>query len=184
MKIAAFLGGGKAASPYMAALAYTALILVLVTVSAMSWINLQGRRAEVTALSDILMHLEGRNSQSARAVTGSGAGSYFLEGGTVTVAAAALLQRVIGVVTQHGGSVLSSQVDLQGTQSKDGFLNVIASCVMEQSALQEIVYDLEAGTPFLFVERLDVQAASASASAVGGKLRVLFSVSGQWRAAR
>jgi general secretion pathway protein M len=186
MNLTKLFGNGTAASPNVAALAYAGLILVLVAVIATSWSGVQSRKAAVEAQNDILMRLEGRSPGASRAAMADGAvsGSYFLEGPTVTVAGAALLQRVIGVVTQHGGSVLSSQVDLQGTQSKDGFLTVIASCVLEQPALQQTIYDLEAGMPFLFVEQLDVQTSPASTDAAGGKLRVLLSVSGQWQGAR
>ena len=48
-------------------------------------------------------------------------GSPFLEGQTLTVAGAALLQRVADAVTKVGGNVLSSQVDVQGVQAKDGY---------------------------------------------------------------
>ena len=168
----------------MAAPAYVALVLVLLAAIAMSWSGVLGRRAAVEAQNDILMGLEGRSPVRAAKGEGAAAGSYFLEGTSVTVAGAALLQRVIGIVTQHGGSVLSSQLDMQGTQSKEGFLTVMVSCVMEQAALQQTIYDVEAGLPFLFVDQLDVQAPQSSANAVGGKLRVLLSVSGQWKGAR
>jgi general secretion pathway protein M len=38
--------------------------------------------------------------------------------------------------------------------------------------------------PFLFVDQLVVQAPEGSASARGGKLRILLSISGQWRGAK
>jgi general secretion pathway protein M len=184
MNLAKYFETGKTLPPYVAAPAYVALVLVLLVGIAMSWTGVLGRRAAVEAQNDILMRLEGRSPVRAAKGEGAAAGSYFLEGPSVTVAGAALLQRVIGIVTQHGGSVLSSQLELQGTQSKDGFLTVIVSSVMEQPALQQTIYDVEAGLPFLFVDQLDVQAPQSSASAVGGKLRVLLSVSGQWQGAR
>ena len=51
----------------------------------------------------------------------------------------------------------SSQVDLQGPQSKDGFVTLLISCEMEQPNLQKLLYDLEAGMPFLFIDQLVVQ---------------------------
>jgi general secretion pathway protein M len=107
-------------------------------------------------------------------------GSAFLEGSTVTIAGAALLQRVVGAVTRHGGSVSSSQLDLQSVQAKDGFISVTASFDLEQPALQQIIYDIEAGMPFLFVDQLAVQGPAPSTTS-GEKLRVLISVSGQWQ---
>lgn len=186
MNLTRLFGSGTAAPPHAASLAYAGLILMLAAVIATSWSGVQSRRAAVEAQNDILMRLEGRGPGASRAAMADGAvsGSYFLEGPTVTVAGAALLQRVIAIVTQNGGSVLSSQVDLQGTQSKDGFLTVIASCVLQQPALQQTIYDLEAGMPFLFIEQLDVTTSSASTDEAGKKLRVLLSVSGQWQGAR
>jgi general secretion pathway protein M len=101
----------------------------------------------------------------------------------VTVAGAALLQRVTSMVTKLGGNVLSSQVDLQGTE-KNGFLTIIANCDIDQSALQRLLYEIEVGMPFLFVDQLSVQAASGFASSGEGRLRVLLSVSGQWQGAK
>ena len=183
MNLTRYFDGVKA-SPYMAGATYLALVLLLVAGMVIWWSGVAGRRAAVEAQNDILMRLEGRGPVRTAKGESAVSGSYFLEGPTVTVAGAALLQRVIGIVTKHEGSVLSSQVDLQGTQSKDGFLTVIVSCVLEQPALQQTIYDVEAGMPFLFVDQLDVQAPQSSANAVGGKLRVLLSVSGQWQGAR
>ena len=84
-------------------------------------------------------------------------GSPFLGGETITVGGAALLQRVAGAITRVGGSVQSSQVDLQGPKSKDGYITLLISCEMEQANLQKLLYDLEAGMPFLFVDQLVVQ---------------------------
>ena len=106
----------------------------------------------------------------------------FLEGATVTVAGAALLQRVAGAVTKFGGNVLSSQLDVQGTHAKAGFVSMIASCELDQPALQPLIYDLEAGMPFLFIDQLAVQASTTPSSE--GKLRILLAVSGQWQGAK
>src|SRR5262249_25068585 len=130
--------------------------------------------------------LEGRHSPNRRAGPSAAvqSGSWFLEGATVTVAGAALLQRVADAIARVQGSVLSSQVDLQGTKSKSGFIDVIVSCELEQRALQQLLYDLEAGTPFLFVDQLVAQAPVASASGGERRMRLLLSDSGQWPSRR
>ncbi|MBU6463122.1 MAG: type II secretion system protein M [Bradyrhizobium sp.] len=110
-------------------------------------------------------------------------GSAYLEGATVTIAGAALLQRVAAAVVKAGGNVLSTQLDLQGSPSRPGFLSTIASCEIDQPQLQPLLYDLEAGMPFLFVDQLVVQTPTASDSA-SGRLRILVEVSGQWRGAK
>jgi general secretion pathway protein M len=142
------------------------------------------RRAGIASALDILEQLQGRRSVSTGAAGPGGSvptGSPFLEGGTVTVAGAALMQRMAGAVAKVGGNILSSQVELQGTQSKAGLVGVIASCEIEQPALQQLLYDLEAGMPYLFVDQLVVQAPVASTTAQEGRMRVLIAVYGQWQ---
>ena len=155
-----------------------ALLVMVVT----SIVDVLDQRAAVASSAALLDQLEGRSTaasggRSADVLMPSG--SAFLEGATVTVAGAALLQRVAGAVTKLGGNVLSSQLDLQGTQSKAGFVSMVASCEIDQPALQPLIYDLEAGMPFLFVEQLAVQAPTSSSGE--GKLRILLAVSGQWQ---
>lgn len=102
----------------------------------------------------------------------------------MTVAGANLLQRVAAAVSDVGGQVQSSQVDVSGAQTKDGFVGLVVSCDLEQPALQKLLYDLEAGMPFLFVDQLDVQVPQTTAlgDAGTGRVRVILGVSGQWQA--
>jgi len=73
---------------------------------------------------------------------------------------------------------------LQDTQSRDGFVSLIASCEVDQPGLQQLLYDLEAGMPFLFVDQLEVQAPPNGTSQDGGRMRLLIAVSGQWQGAK
>ncbi len=75
---------------------------------------------------------------------------------------------------------MSSQVDVQGAQAKDGIVNVLASCEIEQAALQRLLYDLEAGMPYLFLEQVVAQAPQATAQPEG-RMRLLLAVSGEWQ---
>jgi general secretion pathway protein M len=161
------------------------ILLLFLVASSLS--DIFSKRADVAASATMLEQFEGRRPAAVRAQAPDGAGpagSPFLEGATVTVAGAALLQRVTAAVTKLGGNVLSSQVDLQGTQSKAGFLTIIASCDIDQPGLQQLLYDVEAGMPFLFVDQLVVQAPASFAASGDGKLRILLAVSGQWRGAK
>ena len=160
------------------------LVVVLLVIAASSLIDLFNQRASVAAAAAMLEQLEGRKLLSADkrpGESGAPSGSAFLEGATVTVAGAALLQRVAAAVTKAGGNVLSSQLDVQGgPNAKAGFVSMVANCELEQSALQSLLYDLEAGMPFLFVDQLDIQVPTAGE----GKLRFLLGVSGQWQGAK
>jgi general secretion pathway protein M len=175
------------ATPIFAAGSYLCVMILLLFVIASSFTDVLSQRAGVLNQRAMLEQFEGRKLGAGRGQVAGIAGpvgSPFLEGATVTVAGAALLQRVTAVVTKLGGNVLSSQVDLQGTQAKTGFLTIIASCDIDQPGLQQLLYDLEAGQPFLFVDQLSVQAPATFTSSGEGKLRVLLSVSGQWQGAK
>jgi general secretion pathway protein M len=174
--------------PLGAALCYVAVVLAFVLLAAFAVLDVMERRDAVAASADILSRLEGRGPPRPP-VAGVGeatvmTGSPVLEGPTVTVAAAVLMQRVAGAITRVGGNILSSQVDLQGNQAKDGFVAVSVNCEVEQPSLQKLLYDLEAGMPLLFVDQLVAEAPEGVAGAVGGKIRVLISVSGQWQGAK
>jgi general secretion pathway protein M len=172
--------------PTVAVFALFALVAALLAVTALALADIGERQRAVDASAEMLARLEGRTPASRRDLgapaDSAPAGSPFLEGQTVTVAGAALLQRVAGAVTRVGGAVLSSQVELQGTQSKEGYVSLIASCELEQSALQQLLYDIEAGMPFLFVDQLVAQAPQAGSD--GGRMRVLLGVSGLWPGAK
>ncbi|WP_424626888.1 type II secretion system protein GspM [Bradyrhizobium sp. SYSU BS000235] len=173
-------------SPSLAASAYAALVLALLFIVVTSVTDLLSRRAEVASAETMLAQLDGRRLAAARTSSGDVSiptGSPFLEGATFTIAGATLLQRVDGAVTKLGGNVLSSQVDLKGSQSKAGFISMIASCEIGQAELQKLLYDLEAGMPFLFVDQLVVESTTSSTSGED-KLRILLAVSGQWRGSK
>jgi general secretion pathway protein M len=61
---------------------------------------------------------------------------------------------------------------------------MIASCEIDQSEVQKLLYDLEAGMPFLFIDQLVVQTPLTSSGPGGGRLRLLLAVSGQWPGAK
>jgi general secretion pathway protein M len=179
--------------PYGAAVSYVGLVLVFVIVTLTSIMDVFDRQEAVAEAADTLSRMEGRAPRGAPGGDTTGAsGSPQLEGPTVTVAGATLLQRVAGAITKVGGNIVSSQVELQGPQIKDGFISVTANCEVEQPALQQLLYNLESGMPFLFIDQLVVQSpsvagafgASSAPGAPGGKMRVLISVSGQWQATK
>ena len=174
-------------SPLLAAFAYAGVVVALVFIVVTSAADVLARRADVASAETMLEQLDGRRSAATRSSSGDvsiPSGSAFLEGDTLTIAGATLLQRVDGAVVKFGGNVLSSQVDLKGSQSKAGFISMIASCEIDQAELQKLLYDLEAGMPFLFVDQLVVESTTSSSTSGEGKLRVLLAVSGQWRSTK
>jgi general secretion pathway protein M len=175
---------GSTLGAWLAALGYAAAVIVLLALAWSGVSDILDKRQSVEAATDLLAQLEGRKPAVPLPGTPNGgapAGSPFLEGPTVTVAGAALLQRVADAVTKVGGNVLSSQVDVQGMQAKDGFVNVLASCEIDPTALQKLLYDLEAGNPYLFVEQMVAQSPQATSMQEGGRMRLLLGVAGRWQ---
>jgi len=171
--------------PLLATIGYAMALFVLLMMTWSGVADVLERRQAIAAASDLLAQLEGRKPSP---LTGAGAaatrvptGSPFLEGQTLTVAGAALLQRVADAVTKVGGNVLSSQVDVQGVQAKDGFVSVLASCELDHAALQRLLYDLEAGMPFLFIEQMVAQSPQTGSPQDSGRMRLLLAVSGRWQ---
>jgi general secretion pathway protein M len=186
MSVLASSGKFSVTSPVPAVTIYLGVVVVLLFAVGSSIVDVVGQRGDVASSAAMLEQLEGHRP-AARGQPGDvtmPSGSAFLQGATVTIAGATLLQRVAGAVTKFGGSVLSTQLDLQGSQSRAGFLSMIASCEIDQSELQGLLYDLEAGMPFLFIDQLVVQTPLASSGAGGGRLRILLAVSAQWPGAK
>jgi general secretion pathway protein M len=171
-------------SPLIAVTVYLALMIALAAAIWGAIADVIEHHSELVAARDFLEQVERRKPAPVDASdsgTVAPPGSAFLEGPTVTVAGAALLQRVAAAVTKAGGTIQSSQVELQGPQSKPGFIGVIVSCELDQPDLQQLLYDLEAGMPFLFVEQLAVQAPIAASGAREARLHVQLAVYGQWQ---
>ncbi|MFK4580259.1 type II secretion system protein GspM [Bradyrhizobium ottawaense] len=177
-----------ASSPLIAVTLYVAVAGALLLTAGLSVAEILAHRQALAQTSDLLDQFRGRKggTKNAAAAMAEHPGTPFLEGPTVTVAGANLLQRVAAAVGNVGGQVQSSQVDVSGAQAKDGFVGLVVSCELEQPALQRLLYDLEAGMPFLFVDQLDVQVPQTTAlsDAGAGRVRVILGVSGQWQAGK
>jgi general secretion pathway protein M len=167
-------------------LGYAALILGLAVITWLALASLAGDYADYTAAADLLDRLEGRKPSSGPSGLASGmSGSPFLEGPTVEVAGAELQQRIVAAVRDAGGNVLSSQVDLQGSQAKQGYVSLSANCEVGQGALQQLLYDLESGMPFLFIDQLVIQMPQSGGGTgvemEAARMRVQIDISGQWQ---
>jgi general secretion pathway protein M len=169
---------------WLALLTYVILLVGLTAVAVAtisnlldSYAALDKNRAILARLDRQMEHTMGRQFAASTVVKGPP----FLGGKTITIAGAALQERVEAAVKKAGGNVLSSQIDLQGPRSAEGFVGLTESLEIDQASLQPLLYDLEAGMPYLFVENLAIQAPQAFGEAEGTPMRVLMAVSGQWR---
>jgi general secretion pathway protein M len=166
--------------PSLAGWLYGALIVILGLVALISLVDLGERYRVRNASFELLAQLKTHARISPHKPASANftlPASAFLEGQTSTLASAALLQRVTGAITRAGGEVVSSEIASQGKDAKDGYVRAIATCELEQRALQQFLYDLEAGMPFLIIDQLLVH------SAEGDRLRLVLTVTGLWAGA-
>jgi general secretion pathway protein M len=168
-------------SPWIAVMLYVGVIGGLLATAGFAIADIVDHRRALAQTSDLLDQLRGRKAPGTAAASAEHPGTPFLEGPTVTVAGATLLQRVAAAVSGVGGTIQSSQVDVLGVQAKDGLVGLVVSCELDQSALQNLLYDIEAGTPFLFVDQLDVQVPQTTSANEDWRVRVVLGVSGQWQ---
>jgi general secretion pathway protein M len=168
--------------PSVPAAGYLAAVIVLLVIVTSAGVDVAEHYRAVTTSTEYLMRLEQHKPASStghsQLVAGEPPGSPFLEGQTVTIASAALLQRITDAITHAGGTVVSSEVVPQDSHTKDGFVRITATCELEQTALQNLLYDIEAGMPFLFVDQLSVEGAVPGSAST--RIRAVLEISGLW----
>jgi general secretion pathway protein M len=171
------------------ALAVLAFVGALAAFSVMTaWFvgDLLERSAAVATLRERLAQIESHTQRGPAAGPGDSRamGLPFLDGPTITVASAALQHRVDAAVAKVGGAVLSSQVELEGPQANIGFVSLTEYIEIGQPALQPLLYDIEAGMPYLFIDTLGVQTPQGLENAENARMIVVMGVTGQWQPAR
>jgi general secretion pathway protein M len=168
----------------LAVLAYVGIVVGLLASSLWLVDDLWARSSEIAAAQERLDQLTGhsRAGQPGSLASDAGmSGSPFLDGRTITIAGAAMEQRVGGAVAKAGGALVSSQVELDGPEAKNGFVTLITTAEVAQPAMQTILYDIEAGMPYLFVDKLSIQSPEDFGEPESGRMRMTMSVVGQWR---
>lgn len=160
-------------------------VLLVIVALALVWSAISSigeQRASLAAAQRMLAQLEGRmlspHSDNGSPMGDAPAGSPFLVAQSPNLAGASLLQRVASAVQRSGGSVVSSQVDLDNPRAKEGWIELVVSCDLDEASLQPLLYDIESGMPFLFIDQLVVDGPSASVQ--GHRMHVTMSVSGRW----
>ena len=163
---------------------YLGVVIALLAVSLALIADLRDKAAEIEAAQARLDQLSerSRGSSSASIASNPGVnGSPFLDGKTITIAGAALQQRIETAVAKAAGALISSQVELDGPDAKKGFVGLTASMEVSQPAVQTILYDIEAGMPYLFVDKLSIQSPEVFGEPETGRMRMTVGVVGQWR---
>jgi general secretion pathway protein M len=168
--------------PNLSALVYLALVGAGFLIAIVTATQIVERYQVLSASDEMLARLKGAAPHSLQSSSRDGAlkASPFLTGSTITVASAGLLQRVAGLITAAGGTIASSEVEPQNAQGKNGYVRVTVNCELEQAKLQQLLYDIEAGMPFLFIEQLVAQGPQPE----NPRMRLVIEISGVWPGAK
>jgi general secretion pathway protein M len=125
-------------------------------------------QVEIESKSQLLEGMQRRGGSGKR---GADAAKFaVIAAPSETVAASRLQQYLLDRLEQAGGSVqrVQAQTGRDGRDAKsDGMRRITAEIVFDASndALQHLLFDLETGTPFVFVDTLSTKPVSASETA-------------------
>ncbi len=177
MSAAGSATSGSSRRQWLAPLIYVAGVIALTAIAVAMTSSLLDTYAALEKNRAMLPRLDRqtqRASQRQDATSLAVKGPPFSPGKTITIAGAALQERVESAVKRAGGNVLSSQIDLQRPDSGAGFVGLTESLEINQPALQPLLYDLEAGMPYLFVESLAIRAPQAFGEAEGTRIAIFY----------
>jgi|SRR5215475_547470 len=133
---------------------------------------------------DMLARLEARVRADAGARSGAVApATAFLDAPTAGLAGAQLQAYVMQAAADHHAAVISSGVETTKREDAADSIRLQATLDMGLAALQALLFQLESGTPYVFVESFAVQppAAAAPGAAQDPLLRVTLGLRAIWR---
>jgi general secretion pathway protein M len=163
-----------------------ALLLICTVTVELSFQMRSNARQELDARQELLSRLEARAKARSDARARSGAAApvaAFLDAPTQGLAVAQLQAHLVQVADIHHSVLISSGIEPAKREDPPDSIRLQATLEMSLRALQAFLYQLESGTPYVFVEQITVQlAGAASQRAVEDPLlRVTFGLRAIWR---
>ena len=155
---------------YHAAAAVALVLLfaiVLVSTLLFTWDLIRTTQTEVQARQTQLDALKRRAAMPSAKTAGNqqNVDPYFSDGPFALVANE-LQQRVVGLIENAGGTLVSVGVDPQNTGEEESSRKAVvqATAEMTNDGLQDVLYQLESQTPYVFVENLVITRAQTRGS--------------------
>jgi general secretion pathway protein M len=162
-----------------------ALLLVCFGLMGLSFQMRSNAAQELADRHELLSRLEARTKarSDARARPGLAPAASFLDAPTQGLAVAQLQAHLVQMADIHHSVLVSSGVEPAKREDPPDSIRLQATLEMSLQALQAFLYQLESGTPYVFVEQLAVQlAGTASQRAVEDPLlRVTLGLRANWR---
>lgn len=168
----------KAARP-LSALGVVAVIALALGVASSTALALRAARADAADLGKQDRTLQARETLLAPQSGRDPNAAPFFEARTITQAGANVQQRLEAAITAAHGRLLSSKVDVAPRQDERR-VDLTAELTVAEPDLQALLFDLEAGRPYLFVNALAARASEFADDLQSRTMRVSMSVSGQW----
>jgi general secretion pathway protein M len=169
-------------------IAVAALAVFVVTCITFTALSIQSRfnaSQELSDGEDLLSRLESHSASSSNAggprKDGVAPMNAFLDAPTIGLAGADLQAYVERLASQHA-AVVSFSIQPSAREDSSDTVRIEASLDISLSALQLLLYQLEGGAPYVFVESMTVRPAATGAS-LGGtdSLRVTLGLRALWR---
>jgi len=161
------------------ALGLIAVVALLIGGAAATALALKEQQANVDSLTEQSAALEARAKRLTPRSGRDPSASRFFEARTITLAGAAVQQRLESAVSAARGRLASSKVEV-GPRGDERRLGLTAELTIAQPDLQALLFDLETGRPYLFVDSIEARAPEAGEGADREAMRVSMTVSGQW----
>lgn len=134
-------------------------LVVLISALLFTWGIIQAKQAEIDARQTQLQALQRRATMPPpSAGTQTEHIDPFFGDGSFALAANELRQRVVEQIENADGTLVSVGTDPQVTAEDDSGRRVVVQTVAEltNDGLQQVLYELEADAPFIFVDTLQV----------------------------
>jgi general secretion pathway protein M len=140
---------------------------------------------ELSERQDVLARLEAgaraKNNAHGPVKFAKAPAAAFVDAPTLGLASA-VLEAHVAQLAAHHATLVSFAVQSSSAPDAADAVRIEASMDISQSALQSLLYELESGTPYVFIESLTVRPAAASQSnAADPSLRATLGLRSLWR---
>lgn len=174
--------------PVLATAAFVGMLMVLVVGLGSYWAENAALQQQFETKSRLLTALERQSRRSIDAVKevgGIDSRSEAITATSGTLAASEAQTNMVGLIEDTGGILHSIQAQLTTDVSGDGLRRLKTQVTFDASneALQKVLFKVETGKPFSFIDSLIVQPTQSAGSAqtTWQTLRVTLEASSYWR---
>jgi len=165
----------------LSALGVFAIVALALVGALLTALSLRDAQSNVSDLGDQLAALQAREKRLPSPAGRDPVAAPSFEVRTITQAGAALQQRVEAAIGAAKGRLVSSKADID-SHASERRISLAAELTIAEPDLQSLLYDLETGRPYLFVDAFEARASEAANE--NGVMHVSLNLSGQWSEAK